>query len=141
MHKSASCEPYGPQARNPKLLRPARIPCEARLQQKSVLARVLRHSSRDSRASAAGLCMPHSSSTSAEAATDLAPGLMHWPGLRCSKNHTRSWKDNLIPTVPTCYLAKPEPRERAWENQRGKKTLFTSFLAASLGSVRPGRIS
>uniref|UniRef100_A0A9J8A2T1 Uncharacterized protein n=1 Tax=Cyprinus carpio carpio TaxID=630221 RepID=A0A9J8A2T1_CYPCA len=26
-----------------------------------------------------------------------------------------------IPTVPTCYLAKPQPRERAWQNQRGKE--------------------
>ncbi len=25
---------------------------------------------------------------------------------------------NEIPTVPTCYLAKPQPRERAWQNQR-----------------------
>jgi hypothetical protein len=32
---------------------------------------------------------------------------------------------NEIPTVPTYYLAKPQPRERAWHNQRGKKTLMT----------------
>ena len=30
---------------------------------------------------------------------------------------------NEIPTVPTYHLAKPQPRERAWDNQRGKKTL------------------
>ncbi len=30
---------------------------------------------------------------------------------------------NEIPTVPIYYLAKPQPRERAWRNQRGKKTL------------------
>jgi hypothetical protein len=30
---------------------------------------------------------------------------------------------NEIPTVPTYVLAKPQPRERAWRNQRGKKTL------------------
>ena len=30
---------------------------------------------------------------------------------------------NEIPTVPIYYLAKPQPRERAWQNQRGKKTL------------------
>ena len=30
---------------------------------------------------------------------------------------------NEIPTVPNYYLAKPQPRERAWQNQRGKKTL------------------
>ena len=26
---------------------------------------------------------------------------------------------NEIPTVPIYYLAKPQPRERAWRNQRG----------------------
>ena len=31
---------------------------------------------------------------------------------------------NEIPTVPIYYLAKQQPWERAWENQRGKKTLF-----------------
>ncbi|KAF1856632.1 hypothetical protein Lal_00043451 [Lupinus albus] len=30
---------------------------------------------------------------------------------------------NEIPTVPVYYPAKPQPRERAWRNQRGKKTL------------------
>ncbi|KAJ0074549.1 hypothetical protein Patl1_37559 [Pistacia atlantica] len=30
---------------------------------------------------------------------------------------------NEIPTVPVYYPAKPQPRERAWQNQRGKKTL------------------
>ena len=30
---------------------------------------------------------------------------------------------NEIPTVPIYYLAKPQPRERAWKKQRGKKTL------------------
>ena len=35
---------------------------------------------------------------------------------------------NEIPTVPIYYLAKPQPRERAWQNQRGKKTLgFIAF--------------
>ena len=33
-----------------------------------------------------------------------------------------------IPTVPTCYLAKPQPRERAWGIQRGKKTLLSLTL-------------
>jgi hypothetical protein len=33
---------------------------------------------------------------------------------------------NEIPTVPIYYLAKPQPRERAWQNQRGKKTLSIS---------------
>ncbi|GBP52914.1 hypothetical protein EVAR_47569_1 [Eumeta japonica] len=31
-------------------------------------------------------------------------------------------------TVPIYYLAKPQPRERAWENQRGKKTLLSLTL-------------
>ena len=34
---------------------------------------------------------------------------------------------NEIPTVPT-YLAKAQPRERAWDNQRGKKTLLSLTL-------------
>ena len=34
---------------------------------------------------------------------------------------------NEIPTVPIYYLAKPQPRERAWQNQRGKKTLLSKF--------------
>ena len=38
---------------------------------------------------------------------------------------------NEIPTVPIYYLAKPQPRERAWQNQRGKKTLEK----ASTGSI------
>ena len=46
---------------------------------------------------------------------------------------------NEIPTVPTRHLAKPQPRERAWKNQRGKKTLlsFDSSLAlwVELGDV------
>nr|BAS22909.1 Conotoxin Superfamily SF1 [Conus episcopatus] len=33
-----------------------------------------------------------------------------------------------IPTVPIYYLAKPQPRERAWRNQRGKKTLLSLTL-------------
>ena len=28
---------------------------------------------------------------------------------------------NEIPTVPIYYLAKPQPRERAWQNQRVKE--------------------
>jgi hypothetical protein len=35
---------------------------------------------------------------------------------------------NEIPTVPIYYLAKPQPRERAWHNQRGKKTLLSLTL-------------
>jgi len=35
---------------------------------------------------------------------------------------------NEIPTVPTYDLAKPQPRERAWQPQRGKKTLLSFTL-------------
>ena len=35
---------------------------------------------------------------------------------------------NEIPTVPGYHLAKPQPRERAWPNQRGKKTLLSLTL-------------
>ena len=40
---------------------------------------------------------------------------------------------NDIPTVPIYYLAKPQPREPTWENQRGKKTLLslTQFIVSS----------
>ncbi|POM73770.1 Hypothetical protein PHPALM_9351 [Phytophthora palmivora] len=36
--------------------------------------------------------------------------------------------DNEIPTVPIYCLANPQPRERAWNNQRGKKTLLSLTL-------------
>ena len=35
---------------------------------------------------------------------------------------------NKIPTVPVYHLAKPQPSERAWENQRGRKTLLSLTL-------------
>ena len=35
---------------------------------------------------------------------------------------------NEIPTVPIYDLAKPQPRERAWKLQRGKKTLLSLTL-------------
>ena len=35
---------------------------------------------------------------------------------------------NEITTVPIYYLAKPQPRERAWNNQWGKKTLLSLTL-------------
>ena len=35
---------------------------------------------------------------------------------------------NEIPTVPIYYLAKPQPRERTWHKQRGKKTLLSLTL-------------
>jgi len=35
---------------------------------------------------------------------------------------------NEISTVPICYLAKQQLRERAWDGQRGKKTLLSLTL-------------
>jgi len=35
---------------------------------------------------------------------------------------------NEIPTVPIYCLANPQPRERAWHHQRGKKTLLSLTL-------------
>ena len=35
---------------------------------------------------------------------------------------------NVIPTVPTYFPAKLQPRERAWILQRGKKTLLSLTL-------------
>ncbi|CAN6989833.1 unnamed protein product [Brassica rapa subsp. trilocularis] len=60
----------------------------------------------------------------------LTPGRTH--------NRIRSPSDahewiNEIPTIPVYYPAKPQPRERAWQNQRGKKTL----LSLTLSSTRP----
>ena len=42
---------------------------------------------------------------------------------------------NEIPTVPIYYLAKPQPRERAWQNQRGKKTLKFQVSMGFIGAV------
>uniref|UniRef100_A0AAZ3P8M5 Uncharacterized protein n=2 Tax=Oncorhynchus tshawytscha TaxID=74940 RepID=A0AAZ3P8M5_ONCTS len=47
---------------------------------------------------------------------------------------------NEIPTVPTYYLAKPQPRERAWRNQRGGEPRVGSrfwFQAPGSRRVRP----
>ena len=35
---------------------------------------------------------------------------------------------NEIPTVPIYYLVKEQPREHAWWNQWGKKTLLSLTL-------------
>ena len=43
---------------------------------------------------------------------------------------------NEIPTVPIYYLAKPQPRERAWQNQRGKKTLNNTQMGSTAGAVK-----
>ena len=40
-----------------------------------------------------------------------------------------------IPTVPIYYLAKPQPRERTWEEQRGKKTLLSLTLVSYCGGA------
>ncbi len=42
---------------------------------------------------------------------------------------THEWM-NEIPTVPTCYLAKPQPRERAWQNQRGRRPVELDYSLA-----------
>ncbi|KRY07586.1 hypothetical protein T12_1665 [Trichinella patagoniensis] len=47
---------------------------------------------------------------------------------------------NKIPSVPIYYLAKPQPRERAWQNQRGKKTLLSLTLRHERCSIG-GRLS
>ncbi|CAB4285944.1 unnamed protein product [Prunus armeniaca] len=44
---------------------------------------------------------------------------------------------NEIPTVPVYYPAKPQPRERAWQNQRGKKTLLSLTLKAIVANGLP----
>ena len=38
------------------------------------------------------------------------------------------WINETPVTVPIYYLAKPQPRERAWDSQRGKKTLLSLTL-------------
>jgi len=37
------------------------------------------------------------------------------------------WINEFL-TVPICHLAKPQPRERAWKHQWGKKTLLSLTL-------------
>ena len=48
---------------------------------------------------------------------------------------------NEIPTVPIYYLAKPQPREQAWHDQRGKKTLLSLTLVWRVERRRRRRIS
>jgi hypothetical protein len=48
---------------------------------------------------------------------------------------------NEIPTVPIYYLAKPQPRERAWQNQRGKKTLNGLSGGVPLKALRGRQLS
>ncbi|WZZ14856.1 hypothetical protein YC2023_107945 [Brassica napus] len=42
-----------------------------------------------------------------------------------------------IPTVHVYYPAKPQPRERGWQNQQGKKTLFSLTLVRLCGVTTP----
>ena len=42
-------------------------------------------------------------------------------------NDAHEWIHEIL-TVPTYCLAKPQPRERAWGNRRGKKTLLSLIL-------------
>jgi len=47
----------------------------------------------------------------------------------CALDHTIEYEwINEIPTVPIYCLANPQPREWAWNNQRGKKTLLSLTL-------------
>ncbi|PKA48994.1 hypothetical protein AXF42_Ash019532 [Apostasia shenzhenica] len=39
----------------------------------------------------------------------------------------REWINEIL-TILVYYPAKPQPRERAWQNQRGKKTLLSLTL-------------
>ena len=48
---------------------------------------------------------------------------------------------NEIPTVPVCCLANQQPRERAWNNQRGKKTLLSLTLVRRCEMTLRCRIS
>ena len=43
---------------------------------------------------------------------------------------------NEIPTVPIYYLAILQPRERAWDDQRGKKTLLSLTLVPEFLWIR-----
>ncbi len=43
---------------------------------------------------------------------------------------------NEFPTVPIYYLAKPQPRERAWAHRRGKKTLLSLTLVRHCEETR-----
>ena len=49
---------------------------------------------------------------------------------------------NEILTVPIYIRAKPQPRERAWNNQRGKKTLLKRHGVKSVGiEIMPPLVS
>ena len=42
---------------------------------------------------------------------------------------------NEVPTVPGQIPVKPQPRERAWKIQRGKKTLLSLTLDSLCGMI------
>ena len=44
---------------------------------------------------------------------------------------------NEIPTVPIYYLANPQPRERAWKNQRGKKVRYNNSKVFPIVQNKP----
>ena len=48
---------------------------------------------------------------------------------------------NEIPIVPIYYLAKPQPRESAWDKQRGKETLLSLTLIRLCDMIRFRRCS
>ena len=43
-------------------------------------------------------------------------------------NDAHEWINEIL-TVPTYRLAKPQPRERAWGNRRGKTVSYTHLRA------------
>ncbi len=45
---------------------------------------------------------------------------------------------NGFPTVPIYYLAKPQPREQAWQNQQGKKTSRASPQCMQFQWIKSG---
>ena len=45
------------------------------------------------------------------------------------------------PIVPTYYLAKPQPREQAWQNHLGKKTLLSLTLVGTVKRYERCRVS
>ena len=87
-----------------------------------------------------GLCL---NASKAEARLDMATlllGLLFGTLTRPSQMPRRLISDahewiNEIPTVPIYYLAKPQPRERTWEDQRGKKTLLSLTLVSFCGGA------
>jgi hypothetical protein len=57
------------------------------------------------------------------AAGAAAPAMGHTRRARRARQAGR-----VMRTVPFYFLAKPQPRDRVWDHQRGKKTLFSLTL-------------